>query len=187
VNTPTAAEPSRKDAATIHRTMPGCGLAVYAGVLLAIMTMGVVAMLLSGLTIVSSSNAARPTRLMYGGDVEPYLLNGLRTVGLLEKAQVPDAFHAEDWTGMAVCALTSTRVLRLGPEGAYSVSIAASTATEVPGGVQIEGPWQPTPTGIDGRPQSAAPGTITCAFEPNDGGDRFVSMLNGAKKASQAP
>ncbi len=166
--------------------MPGCGLAVYAGVLLAIMTLGLTAMLLSGLTIVSSSNAARPTRLMYGGDVEPYLLNGLHTAGLLERGQVPDAFHAEDWTGMAVCALTSTTVLRLGPEGAYTLPIVDSSAKEVPGGVQIDGPWTPTATGIDGRPQSGAPGSITCAFEPNDGGDRFVTMVNGAKKASKA-
>jgi len=186
VSRPTAAEPTLKDAATIHRTMPGCGLAVYAGVLLAIMTMGITAMVLSGLTIVSSSNAARPTRLMYGGDVEPYLMNGLRIVGLLKKGQVPDAFHAEDWTGMAVCALTSTAVLRLGPEGAYTVPLTAATATEVAGGVQIEGPWTPTPTGIDGRPQSGAPTVITCGFEPNDGGDRFAGMINGAKKASPA-
>lgn len=186
MSTPLPVEPSRKDAATIHRTMPGCGLAAYLGVLLTIMTLGGTAMLMSGLTIVSSSQAARPTRLMYGGDVEPYLLTGLRTVGMLQPGQVPDAFHAEDWSGMSVCALTSTDVLRLGSEGAFTLPIAAvGSVKEVAGGVQIDGPWQPTAVGLNGRPQTASTATVLCAFEPNDGGDRFVTMLSAATRSSK--
>ncbi len=176
--------PTTKDVATLHRNMPGCGLAAYTALLLTIMTLGGTMMVMSGLTIVSSSEAARPTRLMYGGDVEPYLLNGLRAAELVPVGAVPDAFHAEDWTGMVVCALTSDTVLRLGPEGAFSLPIAQVSAVEdLPDGVRVVGPWTLGPKGIDGRPQTGVPPTeVTCAFEPADGGDRFAKMLRGAVK-----
>ena len=166
--------------------MPGCGLAAYLGLLLTIMTLGGTMMLMSGLTIFSSSNAARQTRLMYGGDAEPYLLTPLHTVGLLQSGEVPDAFHAEDWTGTNVCALTRTEILRVGAEGSFHLPLLmVDGVAESSDGVRITGPWIATPTDLAGRPQTAAVTQVFCAFEPNDGGDRFAGMIR-AESASGA-
>ncbi len=179
---------SPAEAARFRMQMPGCGLAAYLGVLLTIMALGSTMMLMSGLTILSSGEAARPTRLMYGGDVEPYLLGALRSAGLLRADEVPDAFHAEDWSGTKACALTRTAVLRVGPDGAYSLPFAAvATITENPDGVRIAGPWQPAATDIAGRPQTKTTTEVDCLFQPNDGGDRFASMIRGAHEQAGAP
>lgn len=160
--------------------LPGCGLAAYMTLLLLVMTFGGTMALMSGLTIVSSSQAARPTRLMYGGDVEPYLLNGLRSVNLLEAGVVPDAFHAEDWSGMAVCAVTPSAVLRLGAEGALRLPLGAiSGVTETAEGVRVHGSWEPVANTLVPAPKAPID-EVVCAFEPNDGGDRFASMLRAA-------
>ena len=82
METNSAQAPTRNDVAAVHASMPGCGLAAYMTVLLVVMTFGGTMALMSGLTIVASSEAARPTRLMYGGDVEPYLYNGMRAAKL---------------------------------------------------------------------------------------------------------
>lgn len=167
--------------------MPGCGLAAYLGLLLSIMTLGGTMMLMSGLTIFSSSNAARQTRLMYGGDAEPYLLNPLHSVGLLQAGEVPDVFHAEDWTGMNVCALTRTEILRLGPDGSFRLALLkVDDVTESVDGVRITGPWAATPTDLAGRPQTAVLTEILCAFEANDGADRFARMLRAERAPTEA-
>ena len=87
---------------------------------------------------------------------------------------------------MTVCALSSSEVFRLGPEGAFSLPITeVAAARVVAGGVQIDGPWKPTPTGLDGRPQSTGTQSVLCGFAPEDGGDRFAGMLSAAAKTQK--
>jgi len=167
--------------------MPGCGLAAYITLLLIIMTLGGTMALMSGLTIVASGDAARPTRLMYGGDVEPYLYNGMRGAKLLAENEVPDAFHAEDWTGMSVCAVTRTELLRLGSEGALKIPFSAVTdvVTDVDG-VRVQGAWNAVPNDLV-PPPPAPVSEVFCRFAPTDGGDRFLSMVRAATGKSFAP
>lgn len=180
VSTTSASAPTRNDVAAVHSSLPGCGLAAYMTLLLIVMAFGGTMALMSGLTIVASSQSARPTRLMYGGDVEPYLLNGLRSVNLLAPGEIPDAFHAEDWSGMAVCAVTHTHLLRLGAEGALRVPFTGiSTVEEVQGGVRIHGAWQVSPNTVVQAPAGPV-SEVLCAFEPEDGGDRFASLLRAS-------
>lgn len=187
METNSAQAPTRNDVAAVHASMPGCGLAAYMTVLLVVMTFGGTMALMSGLTIVASSEAARPTRLMYGGDVEPYLYNGMRAAKLLGEFEVPDAFHAEDWTGMSACAVTRTDVLRLGTEGALTIPFAAITDI-VPDadGVRVRGSWSAVPNDIVPSP-SGPVSEVLCRFAPADGGDRFLSMVRAATGKSLAP
>ena len=104
---------------------------------------------------------ASPYALTYGGNVEPGLLGPLLASGLVGPDEVPDAFHAEDVLGRTACALKDDRFLRVGPEGAFSLPLAAITATEVAGGVQVTGEER----------------SVLCRFEPEEGADRFARML----------
>lgn len=145
------------------RTLPGCGLAAYVLVLLSIAGVGAVGMSISWYSLVAGSQALSPMRTSYGGVVDPAVLAPMRAAGLLERTEIPDAFHAERMDGEAACAISGTRLLRLSPEaGAQSVLLADITAL----------------AGDDASVTiTAGATTITCPFGPGEGAPSFKAML----------
>ena len=148
---------NRHDLEAARRQLPGCGVALYSGLLLVFFLLGVAGIVLASMTVFSAGSGASPYVLTYGGNVEPALLEPMRSAGLLGADEVPDAFHAEDLFGTTACALLGDRFLRVGPDGAFTLPLAALTASEVEDGVQVTG---------DGR-------AVLCQFHPEEGADRL--------------
>ena len=142
--------------------LPGCGLAAYVGLLLFIGSAGAIGLVLSWGTLITGSEALAPTRLSYGGVIDPAILRPMRNAKLIAENEVPDAFHAETPDGQAACAISGGEVLRLSPAGAQSVPLAEVTAVAMVGtNVHVE----------------SARGAITCIFREGEGGDSFLRML----------
>jgi hypothetical protein len=150
------------DADHPQERLPGCGLAAYAGILLFIGGAGAVGLTFSWYTLVTGSEALAPTRLSYGGVVDPAVLAPMRAAGLLGADEVADAFHAELPDGSSACAIVNGKVVRLSAEGKQSVDLAGKPTIGGSGAaVSIAG----------------AEGTVVCPFREGEGGEAFLRML----------
>lgn len=146
---------------TERRQMPGCGFALYAGILFGFFVLGVFGIGMSTLTIFDASKNSSPFNLTYGGNVEPVLLVPMQRAGLLTEGEVPDAFHTETITGDVACAVRGAELLRLSADGAVRIPLASIRAVEeTTEGVRVIGA-----------------STVFCAFLEGEGGDRFARML----------
>lgn len=144
------------------RELPGCGLAVFAMLLICIFTVGISGVLFSTYSILQSGNELTPRRLSYGGVVDPAMLAPLREAGLIGPKEVPDAYHAENVAGTEACAISGGEVMRLGGDGATSMPIASITSV----------------TGTDAQVLIHGDTSIVCHFGADEGGDRFRRMLD---------
>ncbi|MDP2311772.1 MAG: hypothetical protein Q8P41_02630 [Pseudomonadota bacterium] len=143
------------------RQLPGCGLAAFAMLLVALFTLGFSGVLFSTYSILQSGNELTPRRLSYGGVVDPSMLRPLQDAGLIGPDEVPDAYHAENIDGTAACAISGGEVVRLSPEGAQSMPVASITAV----------------TGSDTEVVIQGDTSIVCPFGADEGGERFRRML----------
>jgi hypothetical protein len=143
--------------------LPGCGIAAFVGVLFTIFSLGVTGIVFSWYSMLTSGGELAPQNLSYGGVIDARMLRPMRDAGLLGPQEIPDAFHAENVSGSAACAVSSGKVLRLSPEaGAQSIPLAAITRVE----------------GTDLLVTVAsAEATIACPFKPGEGADRLKVML----------
>ena len=149
-----------------QQRLPGCGLAAYAGLLLFIASAGAIGVTVSWYSLITGSEALAPTRMAYGGVVDPAVLSPMREAGLLASGELPDAFHAEVPDGSSACAISGSKVLRLSRrEGAQSLHLAGIRG--------IEG--DPEGVTVRGEP------TIRCPFRPGEGGESFKRMLEAKK------
>ncbi len=150
------------DEAPPRERLPGCGLAAYVTVLGLIFSVGVVGVVVSWGSLFAGSSATAPTRLSYGGVVDPAVLRPMRDAGLVAEGEVPDAFHAEVLTGHYACAISGGEVLRLSQDGGQSISLAEIESVTTDGrDVVVVGPGD----------------TIRCPFGEGEGGDSFARML----------
>ncbi len=147
-----------------NATLPGCGLAAYAFLLLGFFAMGITGLVMWTWTVVDASSGASPNRLVYGGSVSPYQLEPMRQAGLLGAEELPDVFHAETLNGSTSCAISRGVLLRLGPEGAVRLPLDQIAGVD---GNELE----VRVTGTTGQPN------ITCVFASGEGGDRLLRIL----------
>lgn len=146
--------------------LPGCGLAAYAALLLVIASAGAVGLTVSWYSLITGSEALAPTRMAYGGVVDPAVLAPMRQAGLLTSTELPDAFHAEVPNGTSACAISGGKVLRLSAEGGAQ-SLALDKVLSITGDA--------TGVTVQGEP------TIRCPFRPGEGGESFLRMLQAKK------
>lgn len=155
------AEESRSDERP-HTRMPGCGLAAFAMLLLSILGVGLCGVSVSTYSVFASYDQLRPTRLSYGGVVDPATLAPMREAGLLGAEEIPDAFHAESSDGYEACAISGGRVLQITRVGKAQMPFTAIESVEADeSGVTIVGTKK----------------TIRCPFGAEEGADRFARML----------
>jgi len=153
-DTPTEAEPP-------YRQLPGCGLAGFAMLLLAIFTVGISGVFLSTYSILTSGNELTPRNLSYGGVVDAAMLKPLRDAGLIDEGEIPEAYHAENVEGTAACAISGGEVMRVGGGGAASMPLTSITSVG----------------GTDEAVVITGDTTFTCTFGKDEGGARFRRML----------
>lgn len=144
--------------------LPGLGLAAYVALLALICVVGVVGVSISWYSLVVGGQSLSPNRVSYGGLVDPAMLRPLRAAGLLGTEEMPDAFHAENASGTAACAIVGDKVVRLSPaSGAQTILLGdIEHVSGGDGGVTVRSPTT----------------TITCAFEAGEGGGSFKAMLD---------
>lgn len=150
-----------------HQTLPGCGLAAYAGLLMLIASVGAVMMVFSYYSLLSSGSALSPMRTSYGGVVDPRVLQPMRDAGLIGPTELPDAFHAESYDGDEACAISKDVLLRLSDaDGAQRLPLRELEAV----------------SGSDTEVIAVGAGvTIRCQFRPGEGAGSFKVMVGSVK------
>ncbi len=148
-------------ATLLPETAPGCGLAGFAMLLLGLFSIGVTGVSVSTCSILSAGAQLTPERLSYGGVVDARMLEPLREVGALGPTEIPDAYHAENVAGTEACAITETRILRIGDDGVQQMPLASITAV----------------SGTEAEVVITGETTFSCYFGEGEGGDRFLRML----------
>ena len=156
-------------------TLPGCGLAAYAGLLMALGLVGIVGM--GGATYaLLFGGGAGPSELVAGSQVATWRLEPMWDAGVLRPGDVPGAWHDESAArdGTTSCALLTDAVVRVeagvGSRVAYAdlleVSIASGDGADVV--VVARG----------------AAGELRCRFGPGEGGERFTRQLQSEQPAA---
>lgn len=139
---------------------PGCGLAGFSMLLLGLFCIGITGVTVATYSVFVGANALSPTRLSYGGVVDPSMLEPMRAAGLLGETELPDAFHSENVDGTSACAISHGTLLRVGPTDQMPLAEIRSVGGDA---LRVEAVG-------DGK-------TIVCTFGEGDGGDRFARML----------
>lgn len=148
--------------------MPGCGLGVYAALLLGLGVVGVVGLVLSSMALLQGDGTS-PTELMSGTAVETWRLAPMIKVGVLPPGQVPAAWHDESLVadGSRACALTGDAVLRI--EDGKGSRLSFPEITEAASADTPDGATVVRVTGSDT--------SISCLFGAGDGGLRFLRQV----------
>ena len=153
--------------------LSGCGMGLYAIVLLIICVIGLVGM--GGATVaLFNSEPAEARNLVHGSEVQTWRLQPMRDVGLLELTEVPNAWHDESprYDGTTACVLNKTGVGRV-EEG---VGTHLQWDEVVDTSVEKISDYKITITviGADRR--------VPCSFGPDEGADRFLRMVESERK-----
>ena len=144
------------------QNLPGCGLALFVMLLAGFFCVGATSHGVSIFAVLSSADALRSSKLVYGGNVDPRTLMPMRDAGGIRQDETPDAFHAETADGTRACAISGGRVVRVDDGAVTAIPLAEITGV-VPeqGAVAVYG----------------ATASVVCTFEEGEGGDRFARML----------
>ena len=94
--------------------LPGCGIGIYAALLLSIGLLGLGGIGLSTWALFQGGEVTS-SELMPGHELQVYQLSALRRAELIEVEEVPEIFHDESPTrdGATACALMSDRLVRV--------------------------------------------------------------------------
>jgi len=161
--------------------LPGCGMGLYAIVLMLICGMGLVGMCGATVALMNSEpNEAR--NLVHGSEVQVWRLQPMRDAQLLKLTQVPMAWHDESprFDGTTSCVVTEAMVARLENGNPTQLKWDEITATEVERTQSDK-----MTVSIVGKAAR-----FSCHFGPNEGADRFLRMIEserqGLSEASEA-
>lgn len=167
---------ARRDEAETEST-PGCGLAVYALLLLSLGAVGVAGLMLSSLALLRGDGTS-PTALTSGSDVETWRLAPLVKAGVLRPDEVPAAWHDESVAGdgSRACALCADAVLRIEDGKGTRLPFAALALAES----------AVTPDGATVVRVATKDSGFSCLFGADDGGQRFLRQIQ-TEMARAAP
>ena len=152
--------------------LPGCGMGLYAIVLLIICLIGLAGM--GGATIaLINSEPAEARKLVHGSEVQTWRLQPMRDVGLLELTEVPNAWHDESprYDGTTACVLNKTGVGRV--ENGVGTHLRWDEVVDT--SVEKISDYKMTITAI-GTDRS-----VPCSFGPDEGADRFLRMVDAER------
>jgi len=158
--------------------LPGCGMGLYAIVLMVICGMGLIGMCSATVALVNSEpNEAR--NLVHGSEVQVWRLQPMRDAQLLELTEVPMAWHDESprFDGTTSCVVTQDMVARL--ENGTPIQLKWTEIT----GTEVERTQSDTMTVTIVGEQNR----FDCHFGPNEGAERFLRMVEAERQGSSAP
>ena len=153
---------------------PGCGLAAYAFLLLAICIVGLLG--IGGATgFLLFQDGPTTSELAPGNQVLVHRLAPMRQSGVLGPTDVPMAYHDESLLrdGSRACALLTDQVVRVDESGGFTIRYADVTDVTHTGS-ENEGMSVRT-TGA--RNETNVEAAFNCHFRPREGGIRFLRQL----------
>ena len=147
---------------------PGCGMGLYALLLLFICTLGIIGMIGGTIGLLNSEPEEART-LVHGSEVQVWRLQPMRNAGLLELTEVPAAWHDESprFDGTTAC------VIRPGSVGRLDSDVATELQWSEVRKTTIERTEQERMS-ITVHGDSTA---FTCHFGPNEGAERFLRQV----------
>ena len=152
---------------------PGCGIGLYAILLLIIFLVGLTGMI-GGTIGLLNSEPDEARNLVHGSEVQVWRLQPLRDAGILGLTEVPAAWHDESSriNGTTSCVLTQAGVGRVEPNQHWFFNWADIIEIDAqPDGdqrVRIE--------------LKTATDSFGCAFGPNEGADRFLLQIEAERQ-----
>lgn len=161
----------------IQMTGPGCGMGLYAMLLLFICLLGLVGMIGGTIGLLNSEpNEAR--NLVHGSEVQTWRLQPMRNANLLELTEVPGAWHDESpsFDGTTACVVRRQSVGRIENETVTEFEWAAIERTSVERSESDQ--MSITVHGTDSE--------FTCHFGPNEGADRFLRQVEAEMKKAKS-
>ena len=157
---------------------PGCGIGLYAILLLVIFLVGLTGMI-GGTIGLLNSEPDEARNLVHGSEVQVWRLQPMRDAGILELTEVPAAWHDESprFDGTTSCVLTQSGVGRVDGDQHWFfewVDILEITA-------QADGEQR---VRIDLK---TATDSFGCGFGPNEGADRFLRQIEAERERKAPP
>ena len=157
----------------IPHDAPGCGVGLYALLLIGIGGLGLVGIV--GATIgLLNSEPEEARNLVHGSEVQVWRLQPLRDAGLLELNEVPAAWHDESprYDGTRACVIRNQSVGRIEDGRASQIPWAEIVST----GVERSSTDTMSIT-VTGKNTA-----LTCHFGPNEGAERFLRQVETERK-----
>ena len=164
------------DSNTLEAGLPGCGLGLYALLLMFICGLGIAGMI-GGTIGLLNSEPDEARSLVHGSEVQTWRLQPMRNAGLLELTEVPAAWHDESprFDGTTACVIRTRSVGR----------IENGVATELTWSKIVDTAVERT---ADDRMSITVKGdasAFTCHFGPDEGAERFLRQIESERtKAS---
>ena len=161
------------DSKTLDMGLPGCGLGLYAMLLMFICGLGILGMI-GGTIGLLNSEPEEARSLVHGSEVQTWRLQPMRNAGLLTLTEVPAAWHDESprFDGTTSCVIRTRGVGRL--EGGVATEFAWSEVVKTSVERTADDRMSITVHG-----QEAA---FTCHFGPNEGADRFLRQVESEQQ-----
>lgn len=160
------------------RSEPGCGLGIYALLLLGLGTAGLVGLIIATAALLQGDGTS-PMELVSGKAVPTWRLAPMIQAGVLKVDEIPLAWHDESSLadGTRACALLPEAVVRV-DEGAGK-RIPYTTITEA----RMDG----LPDGSQVVLVSDGSADLACLFKPGEGAIRFLRQVQAEQlKAERA-
>jgi hypothetical protein len=157
---------------------PGCGLGLYAILLLVIFLVGLIGMI-GGTIGLLNSEPEEARNLVHGSEVQVWRLQPMRSAGLLELTEVPSAWHDESprFDGTTACVLTQSGVGRIQENKKWFSKWAEVTDTTA----------EPTPNGRVQITISTTNEPFVCVFGPGEGAERFLRQVTAERQGVSSP
>ena len=165
------------DSDKLDMGLPGCGLGLYAMLLMFICGLGIVGMI-GGTIGLLNSEPDEARSLVHGSEVQTWRLQPMRNAGLLTLTEVPAAWHDESprFDGTTACVIRARGVGR----------IEAGVATEFAWSAVVNTSVERTADDRMSITVHSDDAAFTCHFGPDEGADRFLRQVESEqKKASE--
>lgn len=170
------------DAPVDPQSLPGCGFAAYAGILVVFGMLGLVGMGSATLSMLQAADEVGPAKLIPGGQVAVWQMAPMRKAKVVEMTEVPLAWHDESAMrdGTTACALMDDRLVRVADGAGATLAYAAISEIEEQeqerGGITVVARG----TGPDGGVVE-----VPCTFAFEEGGDKMARQLRSEQVRAQ--
>ncbi len=163
-------------------SLPGCGLAGYAVLLMFLCVVGMAGMAGGFIGVLFQGEGKGPLPLQPGNQTAVWALAPMRESQVIRIDEIPLAYHAERRDATAACALLADRLVRV-EAGVGSILTYADIQA-----VSVEG-TEATGVSVTAtrKPGTGTPDAITCTFAGNEGGEKFDRQLRSEVDRAARP
>ena len=160
------------------KNAPGCGVGLYAMLLIGICLVGVLGVCSATIGLLNSE-PEEARNLVHGSEVQVWRLQPMRKAGLLELTEVPSAWHDESFgfDGTTACVLTTKGAGRV--EDGVGVFFMWSEITKT----EVNRTSETTMSVSVHNSESS----FSCIFGPNEGAERFLRQIETERQGVSAP